>query len=338
MSLPTAPLGRNGPEVVTVGFGLMGLHVFYGPEKSDEECFAILDRALEIGETFWDTSDLYGGNEAMLGRYFKARPGAREKVFLATKFGAYAPLPDGSTGTRSDPEWARICIDKSLKTLGVEFVDLYYVHRIDKNVPIEDTVEALVEFKNAGKIKHIGLSECSARTIERAHAIHPIAAAQVEYSPFSLDIEDNGVKATCEKLGIAVVAYSPLSRGILTGKIRSRSDLDKNDSRLTMMPRFSEENFDKNVQLVDELQAEADKRGITVGQLALAWLVGQGAFPIPGTTKIERLEENAGAAKVQLSKEDVEYLSKLIREAVPAGSRYAPGVGGPLYEDTVERK
>ncbi|KAH7098839.1 putative aldo-keto reductase [Auriculariales sp. MPI-PUGE-AT-0066] len=336
MSLPTRALGKNGPRVTAIGFGLMGMSAFYGPALEDKDAFPLLDRAIELGCTFWDTSNIYGANEETLNRYFKARPDAREKVFLATKFGA--TFIDGVWGERGDYDYVIECANKALARLGTTYIDLFYVHRIDSRTPIEITIKALVQLKNEGKIRHIGLSEASATTLRRAHAIHPIAAHQVEYSPFELTIESesNGVLKTCRELGITVVAYSPIGRGMLAGKIRSPEDFDESDFR-RHMPRFSQENFFKNLEVVDKFADIAKRHNATPGQLALAWLLAQGpeVIPIPGTTRIANLEENVAAAAVKLTDGELSELSGVIRGVEVSGERYPTYMMANTYRDTV---
>ncbi|KZV84917.1 Aldo/keto reductase [Exidia glandulosa HHB12029] len=337
MSLPTRTLGKNGPQVSELGFGLMGMSAFYGPAMPDETAFPLLDRAIELGCTHWDTSNIYGANEDTLHRYFKARPGAREKVFLATKFGIL--WDDKGMSARGDYDFVIECGNKALERLGVSHIDLFYVHRIDANTPIEITMRALVQLKKEGKIKHIGLSECGAATLRRACAVHPVAALQIEYSPFALDIEhdDIGLLKACHELGVAIVAYSPLGRGILTGRIRSTNDLEETDFRRSD-PRYSPENFHRNLEVVDKFAESAKAHGVTPGQLALAWLLAQGEdiVPIPGTTKIANLEENIGASKVKLSGKELEDLNKVVRSADVRGDRYS--VMAAVIVDTVPLK
>ncbi|KAL1863691.1 hypothetical protein Plec18170_000529 [Paecilomyces lecythidis] len=335
-SIPKRPLGRNGPEVNRLGFGCMGLSAFYGPPKPDNERLAVLDAAYQAGEHFWDTADIYQDNEDLLGKWFAANPEKRKDIFLATKF-ALHHKDDSTVEVRGDPEYVKEACARSLKRLGLPYVDLYYCHRLDQNVPVEKTVQAMAELKNEGKIKYLGLSECSAESLRRAYKVHPITAIQVEYSPFTLDIEDPRIKLleTCRELGVAVVAYSPLGRGMLTGKYRSPNDFPKDDWR-RMAPRFSEENFPKNLQLVDQIQSLAHKKGCTAGQLTLAWLLAQGddIFPIPGTTHVDRLKENLGAVNVKLDKEDVEIVRKASEEAEVHGERYPGQMASQLFADT----
>ncbi|PVI01307.1 aldo-keto reductase, putative [Periconia macrospinosa] len=336
MSLPTAPLGKNGPQVNRLGFGLMGLSVFYGPPKPDPERLALLDAAYEKGERFWDTSDLYGDNEVLLGKWFKANPEKRKNIFLATKFAAVTH-PDGTYTTDSSPEYAKKACAKSLERLGLPSVDLYYIHRLDKVTPIEKTMQALVELKNEGKIQYIGISECSADTVRRAHAVHPVTAVQVEYSAFSLDIESKQIDLlrTCRELGVATVAYSPLGRGLISGQYTSPDDFEDGDIR-KWLPRFTKENFPKNLKLVDDLKAAAQKKGATTSQLALAWLLAQGddIFPIPGTQRIERLEENIGSLNVKLTKDEEQEIRKAVESVEIGGGRYPDMLMDTCYADT----
>ncbi|KAL4883816.1 NADP-dependent oxidoreductase domain-containing protein [Aspergillus karnatakaensis] len=335
--LPTRPLGKNGPEVTRLGFGLMGLGAFaYGAGKPDSERLALLDKAYEQGEWFWDTAELYGDSEELIGKWFAANPTKRKDIFLATKF--YARIENGQRITDTSPENARRNLEQSLRRLGVPSIDLYYVHRLDPNRPIEETVQALVEFKNEGKIKYLGLSECSSDSLRRAHRIHPITAVQVEYSPFSLEIESKQIDIlrTARELGVAVVAYSPLSRGILSGRVRSREDFGAGDIR-AWLPRFSEENFDRNLVVVDRLNELAREKGVTVSQLTLAWLLAQGddVFPIPGTTREEALVENVESLKVELSEEEEKRFRGIVAEAEVGGERYPDAFKETLYVDTV---
>ena len=243
----------------------------------DEESAKVLTRALDLGINFWDTSDIYGPhtNEKLIGKWFKDT-GRRSEVFLATKFGNLRG-PDGSPQVRGDKEWVKQACKESLERLGIEQIDLYYQHRVDDKVPIEETVQAMVELKNEGKIRYLGLSECSADTLRRAHKVHPIAAAQMEFSPFALEIESEQTKflQTARELGVKIVAYSPLGRGFLTGTLKSRADLDDTDNRKNH-PRFSAANFDDNLKLVNKLSELAAKKGVTPGQLSIAWVLAQG--------------------------------------------------------------
>ncbi|UJR17123.1 hypothetical protein I4U23_004019 [Adineta vaga] len=339
VKVPTRQLGKNGPQVSAIGFGAMGLSAFYGTPADDEERFKVIDRAIELGCTYIDTADIYGDNEDLLGKYFKKYPEQRKKVFLATKFaGNFA---DGKFSVRGDAQYVREASDRSFKRLGLDFIDLYYVHRIDTTVPIEETMGVLKELVNEGKVKHIGLSECSSETLRRAYAVHPIACVQIEYSPFSLDIEKEeiGLLKTCRELGVGIVCYSPLGRGMLTGQIKSPDDFEENDFR-RQAPRFSKENFPKNLRLVDQLTEIAKKKNCTSGQLTLAWILAQGEdfFVIPGTSKIKNLEENAAATQIELNKEDVEEIRQACEKADVVGARYPDGRGGVLFADSAPKK
>lgn len=334
-SLPTRTLGRNGPQVTALGFGAMGLSAHYGAPEPDEERFKVLDRAYELGERFWDSADVYMDSEDLIGKWF-ARTGKRNGIFLATKF-ANRVLPDGTRVIRSDPAYAKEACVKSLERLGVETIDLYYCHRVDGKTPIEKTVQAMKELKDEGKIRFLGLSEISAETLRRAHAVHPISAVQIEYSPFSMDIEDPAIALlkTCRELGIATVAYSPLGRGFVTGRYKSPDDFEEGDFR-RMAPRFSKENFPKNLALVDKLAAIAEQKGCTTGQLTLAWLMKQGEdiIPIPGTKKIEYLEENLGALNVELSDSEDKEIRQAVENAEVHGGRYPKAMSASLFAST----
>ncbi|KAH9207398.1 NADP-dependent oxidoreductase domain-containing protein [Leptodontidium sp. 2 PMI_412] len=332
--LLTRQLGKDGPKVPALGFGLMGLSAFYGKADTDEERFKVLDRAVELGETFWDSADAYGDSEELVGKWFTAT-GKRDQIFIATKFGA-RPVVDGGFRIDSSPEYVKEACENSLKRLGVECIDLYYCHRVG-DTPIEQTVEAMAELKKDGKIKYLGLSEVSSETLRRACKVHHISAVQVEYSPFALDIEhpDIYLLKTCRELGVAVVAYSPLGRGMLTGAYKSANDFEEGDFR-TFAPRFSAENFPKNLKLTEDLSKIASKKRCTAGQLTLAWLLAQGndIFSIPGTKKIKYLEENLGALDVKLSEEDVQEIRELVEAVEVHGHRYPEVMRGSLFADT----
>jgi aryl-alcohol dehydrogenase-like predicted oxidoreductase len=336
MSPPTAPMGKNGPQVHRVGFGLMGLSSFYGEVKPDNERLALLDKVYELGEYHWDSADMYGDSEDLLGKWFKANPDKRKHIFLATKF-ANKFEADGSVSIDSSPEYAKTACAKSLQRLGLDHIDLYYCHRLDQKTPIEKTVEAMVQLKNEGKIKYLGLSECSAESLRRAHAVHPITAVQVEFSPFALEIESKQVNLlqTCRELGVAVVAYSPLGRGLFTGTLRSHDDLEESDFR-RYLPRFTKENFSKNLKLVDQLSEMAQKKGVTPTQLVLAWLMqqGQDIFPIPGTTKLERVKENLASSDVKLTKDEEQEIRAACEAAEVSGERYDEKFMSACYADT----
>jgi len=332
--LPTRKLGKNGPEVVALGFGTMGLSAFYGVPESDEERFKVLDRAYELGATNWDSADMYNDSEDLLGKWF-ARTGKRNEIFLATKFANV--MRDGAMVVDSSYEYAKQACEKSLKRLGVDSIDLYYCHRVDGKTPIEKTMQALVELKNEGKIKYIGLSEISSETLRRACKVHHVDAVQIEYSPFTMDIEDPsiGLLATCRELGVATVAYSPLGRGLMTGQYKSPDDFDENDWR-RRSPRYSAENFPKNLKLVEELSSIAQKKGCTPGQLTLAWLLAQGddIIPIPGTKKIKYLEENMGALKINLTDAEIKQIRTEIEKTEVHGDRYPAAATKYLFGST----
>jgi len=313
-------LGRSGLEVSAIGLGCMGMSEFYGA-SDDAASINVLHHAIDIGVTFWDTADMYGTgrNEQLVGRALRGR---REQVVLATKF-ALQRGPDGSfIGISGRPEYVRAACDASLRRLGVNHIDLYYQHRVDPQVPIEDTVGAMAELARAGKVLHLGLSEASASTLRRAAAVHPIAALQSEWSLWSRDIEVDIVPA-CRELGIGLVPYSPLGRGFLTGAIRSLDDLAEDDWRRAN-PRFQGENFERNLELVAHVERLAAAKGCTPAQLALAWVLAQGpdVVPIPGTRSRTRLEENAAATAVALSAGELAAIDELIPKDMAAGARY----------------
>jgi aryl-alcohol dehydrogenase-like predicted oxidoreductase len=312
-------LGPDGPTVSALGLGCMGMSAFYGA-RDDAESLRTLDRALELGVSFWDTSDMYGPhtNEQLLAR---ALDGRRDAVFLATKFGIKLD-PDDPRKRSIDGSaaYVREACEASLRRLQTDHIDLYYQHRVDPDTPIEETVGAMAELVAEGKVLHLGLSEAGAETIRRAHAVHPITAVQSEYSLWSRDIEDD-VMPTLVELGIALVPYSPLGRGFLSGEIRSLDDLDEDDYR-RFSPRFQGENFEKNLAVVDAVRGLADAKGVTASQLALAWVMAQGehVVPIPGTKRVKYLEENAAAAEVELTPEELARISDALPE--PEGERY----------------
>jgi aryl-alcohol dehydrogenase-like predicted oxidoreductase len=314
-------LGTQGLEVSEQGLGCMGMSEFYGA-TDEAESMATLDRAIELGINFFDTSDAYGPhkNEELLGREFKNR---RDEVIIATKF-AIRRDPNNPSVRSIDgsPEYVREACDGSLKRLGIECIDLYYQHRVDPNVPIEETVGAMSRLVEAGKVRYLGLSEAAPSTIRRAHAVHPISALQTEYSLWSRDPEDE-ILATVRELGIGFVPYSPLGRGFLTGQIKSIDDLAADDYR-RYSPRFQGENFDKNIELVARVTEMAAEKEVTPGQLALAWVLAQGddIVPIPGTKRRAYLEENAAASSIILSTEDLVRLNELAPRGVAAGLRY----------------
>jgi len=312
-------LGTQGLRVAAIGLGCMGMSDFYGP-SSEAQNLRVLDRAVELGCTFWDTSDMYGPftNELLLS---KALGGRRNRITLATKFGVSRTQDGGWQGIRGDADYVKACCDASLKRLGTDYIDLYYQHRVDPNTPIEETVGAMAELVKAGKVRYLGLSEADSTTIERANAVFPISALQTEYSLWSRDVEAD-ILPTTRRLGIGFVAYSPLGRGFLSGAIRSRSDLPPGDWRLET-PRFSEEAIAANLGLADEVAEVAKDVGASAAQVALAWVLSRD-FPIatiPGTRSTERLEENCKAQDVRLSAEQLQRLDAIAKHDVK-GARY----------------
>lgn len=323
----TRPLGTNGPLVSAIGLGCMGMSDFYTPGSDTREATATLHRALELGINFFDTADIYGPhtNEQLIG---KAIAGKRDQVFLASKFGIVRDLANPALrGVNGRPDYIRKAIDGTLRRLGVETLDLYYQHRIDPNVAIEETVGAMAKLVQQGKVRYLGLSEASAATLERAHKVHPISALQSEYSLWSRDQEHNGCLAACQRLGIAFVPYSPLGRGFLTGALKSPDDFGDDDYR-RFSPRFQGENFDKNLELVKQVQALAADKGVSAGQLALAWVLAQGEFiiPIPGTKQRRYLEENAAAVSISVSQAELAALDAIFPVEATAGLRYPEAV------------
>ncbi|KAM5537599.1 hypothetical protein V8D89_008677 [Ganoderma adspersum] len=336
MSRQTRKIGEA--TVSAIGYGAMGISTAYGSVLPDEERMKVLDAVFESGCTHWDTADVYGDSEELIGKWLK-KSGKRHEIFLATKFGMVLgePLPDGRR-VCGDSEYAVKKLDESLAKLGVDHVDLWYLHRADKTVPIEHTVAAMAEQARAGKVKYLGLSEVSADTLRRAHAVHPITALQVEYSAFTLDIEDDntGLLKTARELGVKIVAYSPVGRGLLTGAIKSPDDLEATDGR-RHLPRFSKENFPNVLKIVDSIKAIADKHEATPGQVALAWLLAQGddVLPIPGSTKPTNIIENMAAQDVKLCAEEIEEIRTLAIDADSAiGPRYPAALAALLLGDT----
>jgi aryl-alcohol dehydrogenase-like predicted oxidoreductase len=317
--MKTRTLGKL--VVSEIGLGCMGMSEFYGPGDEDESLKTI-HLALDLGVTFLDTADMYGPftNEMLVG---KAIAGKRNQVVLATKFGNVRGEDGSFQGVSGTPEYVRKSCDASLSRLGIDTIDLYYQHRVDKTVPIEETVGAMAELVQQGKVKYLGLSEASAATIRRAHAVHPISALQSEYSLWSRDPEGE-ILDTLKELGIGFVPYSPLGRGFLTGQFQKPEDIPEGDYR-RHAPRFQGENFFKNLKLVEEVKSMAQTKGVMPGQLALAWVLAQGVdfVPIPGTKRTKYLRENVGAVDVQLSAEELKRLDQIAPKDVAAGDRYA---------------
>ena len=314
-------LGTQGLETSALGLGCMGMSEFYG--TADEgEAIATIHRAFELGVNFLDTADAYGPfkNERLVGRAIKDR---RDEVVLATKFGSVRNEQGERLGIRGDREYVLAACNASLERLGTEHIDVYYQHRVDPNTPIEETVGAMAELVEQGKVRYLGLSEAAAETIRRAHAVHPISALQTEYSLWTRDVEDEILPAIRE-LGIGLVAYSPLGRGFLSGRIHSVDDLEASDFRRAN-PRFQGENFQKNLDLVERVEELAASKGCTAAQIALAWVLAQGEdiVPIPGTTRVKNLEENVSALDVELSDEDLRDLEAVFPKGAAAGDRYA---------------
>jgi len=320
MEMERRRLGGQGLEVSALGLGCMGMSEFYG--KADEgEAIATIQRALDLGVTFLDTADIYGPftNERLVG---KAIAGRRDEVDLATKFGNER-RPDGSwVGINGRPEYVRAACDASLERLGVETIDLYYQHRVDANVPIEETVGAMAELVRAGKVRHLGLSEAAPNTIRRAHAVHPISVLQTEYSLWTRDVEDE-ILPVVRELGIGFVAYSPLGRGFLSAQIRRPEDLEEGDFR-AFNPRFAEGNIERNLELVDGVARIAREKNVTTAQLALAWVLAQGdeVVPIPGTTRVPHLEQNLVALEIELTEDELARIDEAFPRGATAGERY----------------
>ena len=318
--MKTRRLGTEGLTVSALGLGCMGMSEFYAG-RDEKESLATIDRAVGLGVTFLDTADMYGPfkNEELVGRAIRGR---REAVVLATKFGNVRGEDGSFLGVNGHPEYVRACCEGSLRRLDVDHIDLYYQHRVDRTVPIEETVGAMAGLVEAGKVRYLGLSEASPRTIRRAHAVHPISALQSEYSLWTREPEDEVLPA-CRQLGIGFVSYSPLGRGFLTGRFRAFEEIPEGDYRRNS-PRFQGENFRKNLELVGRIERIASAKGCTPAQLALAWLLSRGedVVPIPGSKSRSRLEENAGAAGVVLTAEELKRIEEAAPKGIAAGARY----------------
>ncbi|KAK5693830.1 hypothetical protein LTR17_024981 [Elasticomyces elasticus] len=348
-------LGKNGPLLPALSFGLMNLSLAsYGKLDDDEHRFKVLDRVFEVGATFWDTAKyehlragfilMYGDSEELVGKWFKRDPARREKIFLADKFGIkYNPKNPIDIKFDSSPEYCREACEKSLERLGTGYIDLYYVHHITPEVPIEATMRTLVELKNEGKIRYIGLSNITSATIRRAHKIHPISAIQQEYNPFTLDVEKESsthLLKTCRELGISLVCYSPLGRGLLTTTFAEGNiGNDAKDMRSKVFPRFSEENRAANRKVAEDFGKLAEKKGCNASQLALAWLLKQGedVFPNPGTKSIKHFEENWAALNVQLSEEEEREIRRFVESTEVVGGRL-PEAFSHIPGDTKEEE
>lgn len=332
--MQTRTLGRDGPQVSALGLGCMGMSDFYAThdgKRDDDESIATIQHALEQELTLLDTADMYGPhtNEVLVG---KAIRGRREQVFLATKFGIVRDPNDPTVrGISGRPEYVRAACDASLKRLGVDTIDLYYQHRVDTSVPIEETVGAMAELVKAGKVRYLGLSEASGATLERAYRVHPIAALQSEFSLWTRDPETNGMLDACRRLGVSLVAYSPLGRGFLTGAISTPEDFAEDDYRRNS-PRFQGENFARNLRLVTQVKTLAARKGCTPAQLALAWVLAQGEdiVAIPGTKRRERLDENLAALQVTLDAQELADIDAVFPHDAAAGTRYPEAMMGAV--------
>lgn len=327
--MKTRTLGPKGPEVSAIGLGCMGMSAFYGPPSEEAGAIAVIHRALDLGVTLFDTAEMYGPhtNEMLLGKALKGRRG---DAFVATKFGTGYNADRTALKVDGSPANVRRAIEGSLSRLGMDHVDLYYLHRVDPDTPIEETVGAMGDLVTEGKVRFLGLSEAAPATLRRAHATHPITALQTEYSLWSREPEDE-ILATCRELGIGFVPYSPLGRGFLSGQIRTPEDLAPDDFRRSN-PRFQGENFDRNLKLVEAVSTLAADKGVTPAQLALAWVLAQGVdlVPIPGTRRIPTLEENVAAVDVTLSPADLEAMEAVFPKDAAQGHRYAEAARAAL--------
>ncbi|KAL1925059.1 uncharacterized protein VTP21DRAFT_4713 [Calcarisporiella thermophila] len=320
MVVPRRKLGSTGEEVSAIGLGCMSMSFDFS-EENEAKSLQALNHALDIGVNFWDTADLYGigHNEELLSKVLKTR---RNEVFLCTKFG-FVVDEEGNRTVCGTPEYVRAACEKSLKRLGVDTIDLYYQHRVDPNTPIEETVKAMAQLVKEGKVRYLGLSECSPETLRRAHKVHPIAAVQMEYSPWTTEVETSGMLQTCRELGVSLVAFSPIGRGVLAGSLTNFNDMAPNDFR-RLHPRYQEENLKKNLKLADAVRELAKKKGVTMGQYCLAWLLAQGEeiIPIPGTKQAARVEENSAAASIKLTPEESQELRDAVNTIGVHGARY----------------
>lgn len=327
--MKTRTLGKNGPQVSAIGLGCMGMAAFYGQASSEEQAAEVIHRALDLGVTLFDTAEMYGPhtNEVQVG---KALAGRRDQAFIATKFGIGYNADRTALKVDGSPANVRRAIEGSLKRLNVDNIDLYYLHRVDPDTPIEETVGAMAELVSEGKVRFLGLSEAAPETIRKAHATHPITALQTEYSLWSREPEDE-ILATCDELGIGFVPYSPLGRGFLSGDIKSLDDLAADDYR-RQNPRFQGENFQKNIDLVTAVTEVAKAKGVTAAQLALAWVLAQGdhLVPIPGTRRVRTLEENVAAADLVLSADDLAAIEAVFPKDAATGHRYAAAAQSSL--------
>ncbi len=316
--MKTKRLKNSELEVSVLGLGCMGMSEYYGIRK-DAESIRTLHRAAELGVNFWDTADTYGAgaNEKLIGKAFKGR---RSEIVLATKFGSVRGKGGSFLGINGRPEYVKSACEASLKRLGTDYIDLYYQHRVDPNVPIEETVGAMSELVKEGKVRYLGLSEASINQIKRAHDIHPITALQTEYSLWSREAEDD-LFSLCQELEIEFVAYSPLGRGFLTGQIKHFEDLAEDDAR-RYLPRFNGENFQRNVDLVKHIESLAHQKGVTPSQLALAWIMAQGVTPIPGTKRVEYLEENVYSSEIELTPAEIARIEEVSPKGIAAGDRH----------------